>query len=50
VFVIGGMHGEGFKIAPFVGRVMAEWIAKGKLPNGVDLTPFTLTRFASSKL
>jgi len=44
-----GFSGTGFKIAPAVGRCMAEWIVEGR-PKTVDITPFSLERFTQGKL
>lgn len=47
-YLICGFSGTGFKIAPAVGACMAEWIVDGK-PATVDISPFTLKRFAEGK-
>ena len=43
-----GFSGTGFKTAPAVGASMAEWILDGR-PTAVDLTPFSLDRFAAGR-
>ena len=44
-----GHSGTGFKTAPSIGLGMAEMILDGS-PRSVDLSPFTLERFASGQL
>lgn len=46
LFVIAGSSTGGFKIAPAVGRCLAEWITLGA-PVTADLSPFSSSRFAS---
>lgn len=48
VFLAAGFSGTGFKIAPYVGQIMATWIATGVRPE--DAAPFTLQRFAEGHL
>jgi len=45
LFLQCGFSGSGFKTAPTIGQVMAEWILDGA-PRTVDLRPFGLDRFA----
>jgi len=47
-YLVCGFSGTGFKIAPAVGACMAEWILDGQ-PATVDVTPFSLERFASGE-
>lgn len=44
-----GFSGTGFKIAPAVGKCMAELIVDGKAES-VDISPFKLGRFSEGKL
>ncbi|MBI4591719.1 MAG: FAD-binding oxidoreductase [Candidatus Rokubacteria bacterium] len=39
-----GFSGHGFKHAPMIGRLLAEWVLDGQ-PKSADLTPFSLDRF-----
>jgi sarcosine oxidase subunit beta len=48
LFIFTGDNGSCFKTAPAIGRVMAEWIAKGQ-PELMDPTPFRMSRFAEGK-
>lgn len=42
--VAGGFSGHGFKMAPVIGRIVAEMVATGGA-DGVDLTYFKIARF-----
>jgi sarcosine oxidase subunit beta len=44
-----GFSGTGFKTAPAVGASMTEWILDGR-PATVDITPFSLSRYAAGQL
>jgi glycine/D-amino acid oxidase-like deaminating enzyme len=44
LFVAAGFSGHGFKHAPMVGRLLAEWLLDGS-PKSADLSPFSLERF-----
>ncbi|KAL2490120.1 putative sarcosine oxidase [Forsythia ovata] len=44
VVVAGGFSGHGFKMAPLVGRILAELVADG-VAQGVDLKYFSIGRF-----
>ena len=44
-----GFSGTGFKTAPAIGEGLAEWILDGA-PRTVDLTPFSVDRFAAGRL
>ena len=48
LFLAAGFSGTGFKIAPYVGQIMATWVATGQRP--VDAAPFALSRFQAGKL
>jgi sarcosine oxidase subunit beta len=45
LFVFTGDNGSSFKTAPAIGRVLAEWIARGQ-PELMDPRPFRMLRFA----
>jgi sarcosine oxidase subunit beta len=45
-FLDCGHSGTGFKTAPAIGAALAEWILDGA-PTTVDLTPFSIERFAT---
>jgi sarcosine oxidase subunit beta len=47
-FLDCGHSGTGFKTSPAIGASMAEWILDGR-PTTVDLTPFSLDRFAAGR-
>lgn len=49
LFLDCGHSGSGFKTAPMIGLCMAEWILDGR-PRSVDITPFSLGRFAAGRL
>jgi sarcosine oxidase subunit beta len=43
-----GLSGHGFRFSPAIGRLMAEFILRGKT-TGVDIREFRLSRFAEGK-
>ncbi|XP_028113089.1 probable sarcosine oxidase [Camellia sinensis] len=45
VVVGGGFSGHGFKMAPAVGRILAEMALRGEAGEGVDIKHFGLRRF-----
>jgi len=47
-FLDCGHSGTGFKTAPAIGASLAEWILDGT-PTTVDITPFSLDRFAAGR-
>jgi sarcosine oxidase len=49
IFFVGAGHGEFFKKAPAVGRMVAHWMVTGKSPAGADLSPFKVDRFEPRK-
>ena len=51
LIVAAGFSGHGFKISPFVGRLVADLVVDGRsrLPN-VPESDFRLSRFADSAL
>ncbi len=49
LFCAVGFSGHGFKLAPAVGKAMAELILEGRAAS-VNLTPFRLSRFAEGDL
>ena len=48
LYVIGGFSGHGFMFGPYAGRVLAEHILTGRVPEISE--PFTPDRFKSGKL
>lgn len=48
VFLAAGFSGAGFKTGPYVGQLMATWVATGQRPD--DAAPFALSRFKSGNL
>ena len=48
MFVAVGFSGHGFKLSPEVGRLMAEFVATGRRPDG--LMPLRASRFAEKQL
>lgn len=48
VVVAGGFSGHGFKMAPIVGRILADLIINGEA-NGVELKHFQIRRFGGGK-
>lgn len=48
-YLVCGLSGTGFKLAPAVGKCMAELILDGQAAT-VDISPFTLRRFAKGRL
>lgn len=49
LFVAAGFSGHGFKHAPMIGRLLAEWLLDGK-PKTADLSPFSLDRFRTGNV
>lgn len=47
LFLAAGFSGTGFKIAPYVGHLMATWAATGERPEAA--APFALGRFAEGR-
>lgn len=46
LFVASGFSGHGFKHAPMIGRLLAEWILDGR-PKSADVSLFALDRFST---
>ncbi|KAL1341896.1 hypothetical protein HN51_028464 [Arachis hypogaea] len=49
VVVGGGFSGHGFKMAPVIGRILAELAVDGVPSGGTDISPFGIGRFNSSQ-
>lgn len=49
VVVGGGFSGHGFKMAPVIGRILADLAVEGEA-KGVDMTPFRIRRFIQISL
>jgi glycine/D-amino acid oxidase-like deaminating enzyme len=44
LWIAAGFSGHGFKHAPIIGRVLAEWVTDGA-PAAIDVRPFSMDRF-----
>ncbi|KAL1294548.1 hypothetical protein HN51_055329 [Arachis hypogaea] len=49
VVVGGGFSGHGFKMAPVIGRILAELAVDGVPSGGTDISPFGIGRFNNSQ-
>lgn len=47
-FIVCGLSGHGFALAPSIGKQMAEWIALGR--PSLDLKPFRASRFSEGDI
>ncbi|KAL3688718.1 hypothetical protein R1sor_015027 [Riccia sorocarpa] len=47
ILIAGGFSGHGFKMAPLIGRIMADLACAGSVP-GIPMEYFSLNRFASN--